>query len=377
MTLHDHFAELGRIIGAPSPVVSLYLNTRWSDEHQRERARVFVKTEIGRAREAAREAALQRDLGWIATEAARLIDQERVPEADGVALFACEPLGLREVLPLRVPVEDALVVAERPYLLPLAARLEQCLETLVVWVDRERARLIPVGPGGAGEEVALESEVPGRHSRGGWAQLAQSRYQRHIQVHRDRHFDAVAEALRSLVEAHELSRIVLAGETENVAAFRRRLPGPLAGHVVGVVSGSHWEPASALVERAQQLLGQTERQAQAAAIDEVLVGAAKGKGAQAVAGLAPTLEAAGRGAIHRLYMLKSFRETGVVCPACGAMALGFTPTCAACGQPTVVRELGEALIERVLATGGTVDTIAAHEELAARGGVAAVLRYPL
>lgn len=41
---------LSRMAPTPSPVVSGYLNTHWRDEHQRERARVFLKNELRQAR---------------------------------------------------------------------------------------------------------------------------------------------------------------------------------------------------------------------------------------------------------------------------------------------------------------------------------------
>jgi hypothetical protein len=40
-------------------------------------------------------------------------------------------------------------------------------------------------------------------------------------------------------------------------------------------------------------------------------------------------------------------------------------------------ELAEAMAERVVATGGSVETIEAHQPLGAAGGIAAELRYPL
>jgi hypothetical protein len=88
------------------------------------------------------------------------------------------------VLPVRVAFEDTFVVADAPHLRPLAELAEETPPVLIVFVDAESARLVPLTASGAGEEVALRGDVPGHHSRGGWAQLAQSRYQRHTQDHR-------------------------------------------------------------------------------------------------------------------------------------------------------------------------------------------------
>ena len=138
-----------------------------------------------------------------------------------MALFVCPALGLREVIPVRAPLENAVVVADRPFLRPLAAAEGETPPTLVVFIDAESARLIPVLDAGPGEEVRLESDVPGHHRRGGWAQLALGHYQRHIEERRGRHLEAVAEALGRIVEEQGVERIVIAGSSDSAAAFQR------------------------------------------------------------------------------------------------------------------------------------------------------------
>ncbi len=361
MSVADRLVELSRITDATHPVVSVYLDTRWADEHQRERARIFVRNEIEKARRAEPGGALDDDLAWI--------------DAHGVAMFACGALGLREVLPVRVQVADTFVVARTPFLRPLAALLDAAPPVLVVFVDGERARLIPVGEAGAGEEVSLESEVPGHHRRGGWAQLAQSRYQRHIQDHRARHLEAVAEALAQLAEAHGLERIVLAGDTRNVSALRAHLPPRIADRVAGTIAGARYEAAAALVGRAQELVGHVEELEDTDAVDTVLTEAAKS--GRAVAGLEATLEAVRRGAVYRLYLLKAFADAGRACDGCGALQGGQGERCRLCGAGTRPVDLGSAMVERVLATGGRIETIETHGGLARVGGVAARIRYPI
>jgi hypothetical protein len=81
-------------------VVSVYLNTRWTDEHQRERTRVCLKTELRRAHEARPPQGLADALNWIETEGEALISQASRVDTHGVALFACPALGLREVISL-------------------------------------------------------------------------------------------------------------------------------------------------------------------------------------------------------------------------------------------------------------------------------------
>jgi peptide chain release factor subunit 1 len=267
------------------------------------------------------------------------------------------------------------VVAATPYLRPLAGRAEESPAALVVYVDTESARLVPIGSAGIDEEVVLASEVPGRHSRGGWAQLAQSRYQRHIQDHRDRHFAAVLESLSALVEHHGVQWLVLAGEPRNVAQFKQVLLPRVADLVAGTVAAARHEDMSAIVGRAADVVAHTQEQRQAEEVDSLLTEAAKG--GRAVAGVDATLEAVNRGAVHRLYLVKGLGGAGRACAACGALARGDSLACPLCGGATTPVELAEAMADRVLATGARVDVLPLHGELARAGGVAALLRYPL
>jgi stalled ribosome rescue protein Dom34 len=185
----------------------------------------------------------------------------------------------------------------------------------------------------------------------------------------------VVEALTALVDGHGVRRIVLAGEPRNVAVFRQELPPRLAAFIVGIVAGAQHEGMDLIVARAAEYLPHVEGQREAEGVDGVLTAAAKhGK---AAAGLDATLEAVNRGAVHRLYLLKGWSMPGRRCDGCGTLQHSFAWTCPACGGEAETLELGEAMADRVVAAGGTVETIEVHQPLAAAGGVAAELRYPL
>jgi peptide subunit release factor 1 (eRF1) len=364
-------AALARLRGAGRHpgIVSVYLNTRWADEHQRDRTRLFLAHELARARQAG--VADPGDLDWIEEEGRAVVEQAAASDAHGLALFAGRAAGVREKIRSRVPFAERFQVADHPDLGGLVALLDEHAPALVVFVDGESARLIPVGPGGIGEEVVLAHDVPGHHRRGGWAQLAQSRYARHIESSRDRHFEAVGAAVSEVADAEGIRRIVLAGQEERLAAFRRHVPERLERLVVGEVRAARWEPAAAIVERARERLDSAEHGEEAADLESVLTEARKG--GRAVAGPG-TLDAARRGAIHRLYILADLRRPGQECERCAALQEGGDP-CAVCGGPTREIDLAARLVDRVVATGGSVEVVPAHAGLAAAGGYAARLRY--
>src|SRR3989442_934731 len=195
MDLKARLSELARWQPCPTPVVSVYLDTEWTDEQQRERVRIFLKNALRDARE--RALAAPADLDWIERQGRAVIDREVLEAANGAALFACEAAGLREMVPVRMPFEPTFVVESTPFLRPLAGLPDDTPASLVVFVDGTTARLIPLNTTGPESEAVLEAQVEGRHSMGGWAALAQSRYQRHIEMHREQHFEATAAAVTS------------------------------------------------------------------------------------------------------------------------------------------------------------------------------------
>jgi peptide subunit release factor 1 (eRF1) len=292
-----------------------------------------------------------------------------------VALFACRALGLREIIPVHVPFQATLVVAETPFLWPLTLAAEAAPGAIVVFVDTRSARFIPLTAAGVGDEVRLEADVPGHHRRGGWAQLAEGHYQRHIQDRRGRHFEAVAESLGQVVKRDGVRRIVMAGDSRNIAAFRKHLPEALAAAIAGTVAAAHFEGPAVIADRALDLIRDLEGSRGAAEVDAALTEAAK-RG-RAVAGLDATLGAIGRGAIHRLYLLEGLKRRGRRCTACAAIDSGEPSACRLCGAAMREVDLREAMSERVIADGGTVVPVMVHAGLDRVDGVAAVLRFPI
>jgi peptide chain release factor subunit 1 len=365
-------AELAKLPPASRPVVSVYLNTRWTDEEQRERVRIFVKNHLREARAAAPRAA-EEDLAWLEAESQRIIGQVEFTDASGVALIAGGDAGLREVLPVRAAFDDTFVVDSTPYLRPLADVADDIVPALVVFVDGESARIVALTPTGPGEEVGLQSEVPPRTTAGGWAALAQTKYARHIEMHREQHFEATAAAVAALVERHDVRRIVIAGEVRAVAKLRQHLADPLSRRVVGVISGARHETSTVIATRAAEYLAHLDEQEDAEAIDRMLDAAAKG--GRAVAGVDPTLEAVNRNAVQHLYLVRAFERPGALCERCGALQPPVSSACRFCGASTQPTELGEAMTSRVLASGGAVSVVHRHGGLAGRDGVGALLRY--
>ena len=313
------------------------------------------------------------DLDWIEAQGQRLVAGDLLPEANGVVLFSGGD-GLREVVPVRTAFDDAFVVKARPHVRPLAGVIEEIVPALVVFVDGVHARLVSLTPAGPSEEVTLRSDVEGRHAATGWADRAQTRFHRHIEEHRGRHYEAVAQAVEELAQRLGVRRIVLSGEARAVGLFRDHLSTELDRRVVGVVSAAGHEPMATIAERAAEHLARFDEQEDSEAVDRLLD--ADAKRGRAVTGLEPTLEAVNRNAVQQLYVLPGFGSIGAICEGCSALQPPApSGRCRFCGDAAQPTELGEAMVGRVLASGGTVGVIHRHAELNAMGGVGAILRY--
>jgi peptide subunit release factor 1 (eRF1) len=123
------------------------------------------------------------------------------------------------------------------------------------------------------------------------------------------------------------------------------------------------------------LLADLDRSESVRAIEAVITEAAKH--GRAVVGVRPTLDAVARGAVHRLYLLRDLGRTAGECQPCGTLVAEPDWPCSRCGAVTRSVDLGDALVERVLAAGGDVELVSGDEALDRVGGVAARLRYPL
>ena len=375
MDLKTQLGRLARLHTTGAPVVSVYLNTCRTDEHEPGRARIFLKNELRQARQADVKGQLTADLDWIQEQADTLLSGSESAESRGVALFACQPAGMREIIPVRIPLANAFMVGPSPSMRGLAVVAHEAPATVVLFVDAGHARLVRLSAQGPLEEITLESGVPRRDARSEWAQVTQARYEQHIQAYRDRHFEAVAESLLRLVEHHDVRWIVLAGEPRALGEVRAQLPRRLADCVLGHVAGTRHDSATTLADRAAELLRRLVDSTEAPAVDAALTEAAKD--GRAVAGVEATLEAINLGAVHQLYLLEAFKASGRACKNCHVLGMHAEGACPICGGATERIDLGEAMVNRVLATGSTVDSVGVHGALERAGGVAAWLRYPI
>ena len=376
MEITKELRELARFPAGAIPVVSVYLDTQWRDQHQLERVATFLTAHVRQARalpldsEVARQS-LEHDLERIARWGAERLRGTADIRTPGVAFFACHAADLWVEFPSPVPFEDEFTIADRPMLRQLARLDEDYTNTLLIIVDSRAARIYEVVLGGFLTETEFASDVPGRHKQGGWAQ---ARYQRHVKEHIDRHHKDVAGYAAAYVEAHPHTQLIVSGQQDIVKNFCGWLPLAVQQQIIDTLSLDMHDDRGRILEAAQEVLQRHEREEEQATV-ELLVNRA-GHGGLAALGQQETLAAVNTARVHKLVMQKDFHSDGWRCLDGSHIGEGPTPPqCTVCGGKATATELGEAMVNAVLQTDGFVEMVAPDNRLTAYDGVGALLRY--
>jgi peptide chain release factor subunit 1 len=384
MDMKSEIKKLARIDQGPYPFLSLYLNTKWDDEQQRERIRLFTKNQLrkgydrlkDRDREAWRNAFVE-DQQRIEKYVEGLIRRVYNEEVNGTAIFSCSGLGTFLTYPSIIPYNNACFISDLPVLHPLVRLSSQYQNTLMVMVETDSAKLFEISLEGVLSESSIESYVPGRHDQGGWAQM---RYQRHIKDHMDKHHKEVAQQLIELFDSGKWKRIVLIGQERIAANFKTFLPERTKQHIVDSFSIDFSEERSKMILHVLERLLQKEREEVAQQIQGLADRALRA--GMATLGLNGTLEALNKGQVRTLYLLTSFSLLGGRCNRCGSLNLAhpegnLSVPCSLCRGETKAVDLGEAMTRSTLRQDGEVKWVEEHPVLKENDGVGASLRFPL
>jgi peptide chain release factor subunit 1 len=293
--LLDRLAAIGP---TDQPCISLYVDTR-PDNTGRPHWGPIVRKELGeRARSfgertaarAAYDADAERILGWL--------DAEPRPSAHGLAVFACEAVGLFEGVELSAPVETELVVGRAPHLYPLARLLDQWRRYAVVVTDTHQAAIFVAALGEIRQRARVENAKVSRSAAGGWSQ---ARYQRHVEKFHREHVKELIDALERIVRDEDVERVLLAGDEVVVPLMREALPKTLAERVVEIgnldVTSSEAEILKETLDVARREDARDDAERVARVLDAYRAG---GLGMIGVPGVAAALE---NGQVHELLIV--------------------------------------------------------------------------
>jgi peptide subunit release factor 1 (eRF1) len=372
--------QLRRIDAGAPIVVSCYV--RLDVQHRtRKRYHSLVKSAARRLLAGLSDRGLTREqVRGVRGDVARVVEwlsrPARLPPQRGVAVFACGPLELFEVVPLPRVHRVRIDVDRAPLLHELLDARERMGRYLAVVVDARRARFFEVAAEGAVELPALRSEARGggryradRRDAPGWGER---QYHNRVATERRRHYAAAGDRAVRLLRSRRLQGVAVLGSRDHTTALVDAWSQPLRDRLLGTgrLAATYAGPDD--VSRATwQLQGERER-----ADEARLVGAMERDldAGLAVNGARETLRALARGQVRTLIVPAARNGGGYRCSSTGRLALARAD-CRGEGTPQPVPSLVDAAIDDALRRRGDVRVID-DPDLARRiDGLAATLRF--
>lgn len=153
----------------------------------------------------------------------RLIEESELDDAEGIAVFACDRIGLWEPIGAPQPFETQVTAGPTADLFQLARLLDDSVSAVVAIVDSNTCRLFVTRRGSLVEQPGPD-EPPDEHRRtdvGGWSQ---ARYQRHVDMQDKRFAKEAAAAIDRLVESERATHVILAGDERITPVLEAELP---------------------------------------------------------------------------------------------------------------------------------------------------------
>lgn len=371
MITKEELARLATLHSADG-IVSAYIKVDPRLNYERGQASMKFKGSYARARRNADSAAI----AALEREHDRILQylEDWQPSTKGLAIFASEPADIWEVHEIDALVPSRVSVGPEAETAPLAQITDQP-RTAVLLLDGGDARLYVGQPGSERQELQHSEELPSRHDQGGWAQ---ARFQRHVEFHHSNVLREVADQLSNIFHTEGFDRLVLVGVDAATTEFEGLLSDPLRQRVIGRLNADFkQESDDSVIERAHLLAEEDRLSSEGALVEEAVnFAAAAGKGA---AGIDDTLMALTAGNVDVLLVADGLTVDGSACLNCGYFSAHKFTRCPVCSS-TEYEDLDviDHAIDYAYLNGSqvTIATGAAAELLEARGGIAAILRYP-
>jgi peptide subunit release factor 1 (eRF1) len=285
-----------------------------------------------------------------------------------VAVYACKPADLLEVVRITRPVESTVVLERSPYLEPLVAEAHE-ERWCVLLANRRNARFF-VGDGGSLEETdRVEDDVHSQHDQGGWSQ---ARYQRGVEKEKDDHLVHVADVAFGAYKERGFDRLLVGAPDELVGDLEQKLHPYLRERIVARL---HLDVENSSVEdvraAANAAIEDWRRHVEREALDRLAEGV--GRGGRGAAGLAGVLQALNEQRVETLLVGETFHSAGGRDPETGMLYPGDHGP----GDQELERceDIVEPAIEKAIEQSARVIKVRYHDDLGPLGGIGAVLRY--
>jgi peptide subunit release factor 1 (eRF1) len=243
------------------------------------------------------------------------IDGEFDQSNRGLVIYAEVDGDWWEALQFPVPVQNRMVVADRPVIGPLAQVLRSYEHYGVILLDREHVRILSVHLGTLLDELEFRGDpipTPYHVQAGGYSH---NRFQRRKLEEMRHFFKDFAVEVERFVTRYEPQHLVLLGTEENIGQFRDFLPQQIQDRIIHTGRAPVDGPASEILARLQPHLDAERESHEQELIEQVRDRAAHDY--LATAGVQGTLTALQEGKVDTLVLARDGQMQGARCSQCG------------------------------------------------------------
>lgn len=355
-------------------VLSVFLDMSVNSDNKRTH-QVFLNKEKARYPEldSDREGHHVEAIGEAFARLERWLDTEFDGSSRGVAVFIEIGGDWMRSMQLPVPLENKIVVDERPIIAPLLQLMHDYHHHGVVLVDREHLRILSLFMDQAIRELRVDTEpYPAPHDvqRGGYSQKG---YQKRKDEETKHFFKDFAQQVEEFVRRYRPDDLILLGTDENVRKFEEFLPNGLRELIVHTGHAPVEATPTDVVQRLDGFFHSMAEEEAARAVD--LLRDRVEHAHRATAGFHRTLEQLQEGKVETLFVGRGIEKMGARCEKCSFLLVRRDSPCPYCGGE--VRngiDLTEAMVRLAAEQEVRIEFVPA-DAVADLDGVGALLRF--
>jgi len=368
--------SLSKLPETEFPFISLYLNVNAHEFlAQAEQNRIFVKNSLQKTEKLLREESDRERLNSFKKDCANILyflENNLDSKTHGIAIFACDKLGVFEVFHSIMPFENNFAVNSIPHLKQLAYHFDECENALVIMTDKRNSRIFNVKLGGfIFNESDMNHDVHKFHKQGGWAQM---RYQRHVENYALAHFKEVAKVATEMLDNNKYDNFILIGKHYEMKKFENLFPKRVKMKITDINALDIRENINSILEKVMQDLQENEAKKEINSVEEVIEKAPM----KSVTGIQDTIRLIEEGRVESVVIPGYKTYQGWKCNGCLYVAKDQKQVgCKACNGGMKETDLIEEVIKLTFMNNGKVELVKdeAAEKLEFFEGIGALIRY--
>lgn len=310
-------------------------------------------------------------------------DSTHLPPGRGIAIFACEPLGLFEVVPLPHVFRSRLDVDRSPLVRELVALHDEFGLVHCTVCDRASARFFRVTAFGVQE---LAGRSPGATTRaskfhgnrdggghgGSVAGAGEHNFNRRMQKEKDRHYADIAERMLELSQSEGARGVVIGGNGSDATSIIPHLHPYVRKELLGTTKlNPKSSTPSEVMDAVLSVRQDSEREWEENHIAALNEGLGTG---WAVTGVEETLRALAIGQVRTMLVDPTVALGGFRCRDSSRLTI-VEDTCGDEGGALGVPDIIDEAIEEALRQGCHVNVVEKKDARAGLDGLAALLRF--